>query len=162
VAHEGRHRADVFKEKGLDLMPVRVTHSTMRWGEAHAEDFPRRVISENGKFVDFPQPENWKGVENDLDFTKMPLSNKGPMGRQRGTIDFGIFKKNSDKDVAKKGFIPALLDARKQFQMEKRDLPTPLKILVILLPQELKLLQTVLLQFFPKPIKMLEKCLSGP
>lgn len=33
IGHEGRHRMDVFMEKGLDLVPVRVQHEMYRWGE---------------------------------------------------------------------------------------------------------------------------------
>lgn len=33
TSHEGRHRADVFKELGMDLMPVRITDRDIRWGQ---------------------------------------------------------------------------------------------------------------------------------
>lgn len=73
-SHEGRHRADVFKEQGLDLMPVLVTHKDIRWGETPSHLLPKEVVSENGVRTDFPSPANW-GKE--LDFTG---------GSQRGSI----------------------------------------------------------------------------
>ncbi len=33
IEHEGRHRADIFKELGLDLMPVRIKDRDIRWGK---------------------------------------------------------------------------------------------------------------------------------
>lgn len=111
-AHEGRHRADVFKEQGLDLMPVKVIHNDVTWGAASGVgELPRKVISENGKFTDFPQPANWR-PEQDLDFT-----NKGKFG-QGGAINPKLFQ----KEVDKKGLTKTLIDARKQFQMDRRPL----------------------------------------
>lgn len=112
-AHEGRHRADVFKEQGLDLMPVLVKHQDLAWGMASkVNNLPRRAISENGKFVDLPQPENWKNQpsEYDLDFT-----NKGKFG-QGGAFNPRVF----DRDTKKQGFVKTVLDARKQFQEDRR------------------------------------------
>lgn len=31
--HEGRHRMDVLKDMGIDMVPVMITHPTLRWGE---------------------------------------------------------------------------------------------------------------------------------
>src|SRR5207248_239547 len=103
--------ADVLSEQGLDLMPVQVTHSTLRLGESNSADFPRKILSENGKFTDFPQQENWKGnpSEYDLDFT-----NKGKFG-QAGSFNPKVF----DRDSKKQGFVQTVLDARKQFQGDK-------------------------------------------
>jgi len=111
IGHEGRHRADVFKEKGLELMPVLVTHQSLRWGERPIHDFPRKAISENGKFTEFPAPEFW-GKDNlpELDFTKPDkFTNKGKFG-QAGFINFG------------KGPAKAILDSKKQFAPDERKL----------------------------------------
>lgn len=46
TSHEGRHRADVFKELGLDLMPVRITDRTTRWGQSGLKPDIESLVSE--------------------------------------------------------------------------------------------------------------------
>jgi hypothetical protein len=51
--HEGRHRMDVFKEKGIGLIPVKITDNTIRWGEAPSH--PTMIKGENGTSIPFPE-----------------------------------------------------------------------------------------------------------
>lgn len=47
TGHEGRHRMDVLKEQGLDLVPVRIIDSIIRWGERGITPDINSLISEN-------------------------------------------------------------------------------------------------------------------
>ena len=84
TAHEGRHRMDVFKEMGLDLVPVRIRKEALGkgWGE---EEPPRTMIPQDFKNSPpsvkriaagiFPEPLTKRGVQ-------LPKS-------MRGALDFG-------------------------------------------------------------------------
>lgn len=102
VAHEGRHRMDVFKEQGIDLVPVRLHAKDFLWSETSpkelfAQDWvsfytmknygesperAKRVFMGNERAQQpFPMPERIKGQEG---FT---FPTMGGMGRsQRGAI----------------------------------------------------------------------------
>lgn len=88
--HEGRHRMDVFKEMGIDLVPVYLEHSTKRWGEDPV-----------GKTVR-PQPEINFNITDDsfsgLDETPRPIrKTPSPVNKQRGAIDLEVFSKALEK-----------------------------------------------------------------
>lgn len=93
--HEGRHRMDVFKEQGMDLIPVRVK-------KLANGDWPQRVQQEYGmEVLDFPDPI-FKG---DLDFT-----GTGKSGfRQGGAIDPRILPEALKQLRKLAGKIPGIL-----------------------------------------------------
>lgn len=80
--HEGRHRMDVFKEQGIEVVPVRI-HGDTPWGEKQP---PMQMIAEGkSKFsIPFPDPLNKKvpTVEDRLAPYKVPF-------KQRGALTFG-------------------------------------------------------------------------
>ena len=86
VSHEGRHRMDVFKEQGIDLVPVRLRSKEVPWSERRPPltMFPQdaKNYSVEGKLASaISAPSFIKGQEG---FT-FPSSG---MGRsQRGAID---------------------------------------------------------------------------
>lgn len=84
TAHEGRHRMDVFKEQGIDLVPVRLRKQAGKgWGEAER---PMTIIPQ-----DFQKsPGSVKAVAA-LPFPEtlhQPKAVQLPRS-QRGAIDFG-------------------------------------------------------------------------
>lgn len=98
-AHEGRHRMDVFKETGVELVPVRL-HG-LRWG---TDVLPDRLYPQDSKLVSpeikrafsqpFPEILTRKGNE--------PKYIMGGLGRsQRGFISLAS-RANKDIDLAKK------------------------------------------------------------
>ena len=98
VSHEGRHRMDVFKEQGIDLVPVRLRSKEVPWSERKPPltMFPQdaKNYSIEGKLASaVPAPSFIKGQEG---FT---FPSAGGMGRsQRGIIDpdlltFGLASK---------------------------------------------------------------------
>jgi hypothetical protein len=50
--HEGRHRMDVFKENGIEAVPVHIRDQTIRWGEV--EKLPHTIVGETGNSFNFP------------------------------------------------------------------------------------------------------------
>lgn len=94
-AHEGRHRMDVFKEQGYELVPVRLRKASGEgWGtwqppsKIIPQDFKNSpaVIKELAK-RDFPQ------IIHAKQFPQLPKS-------QRGAIDLdGILKRHPEKEV---------------------------------------------------------------
>ncbi len=94
-AHEGRHRMDVFKEQGVDLVPVRLRSAGRPWGErgeplALTPQDAKNYSPEGKAASSIPAPS----------FIKEPKTptNAGPRGSQRGAIDpdlltFGLASK---------------------------------------------------------------------
>lgn len=75
-AHEGRHRMDVFKEQGIDLVPVRITP---KYGSIGNPEVMRSQVNvPGGGKVSMPFPQILK-KQNTI---QLPKS-------QRGAIDFG-------------------------------------------------------------------------
>lgn len=120
IAHEGRHRMDVFKEQGIDLIPV-VLKSDKRgfWADDPKTKFSR-LEGENGTSIEMPwenmiEPTAHKtAVEHRT--TWNPL--EGPGRRQAGLIQ--IFGKN-DRKVGG-GVAKILQAAREQFNVDTRKL----------------------------------------
>jgi hypothetical protein len=60
VGHEGRHRMDIFKEQGMDLIPVRIQSFDQRWGEWNNR--PDRLVGQDKKTtVPFPESAMFPG-----------------------------------------------------------------------------------------------------
>ena len=81
LTHEGRHRMDVFKEQGIDLVPVRI--NGRRWGE---EGAPAHIYPEDAKSVTMqPYRDLWRG-----DFPE-PLTKRSVQlpNKMRGALNFG-------------------------------------------------------------------------
>lgn len=89
--HEGRHRMDVFKEHGLEQVPVRIHSSTLRWGEVDPSAYPPVLKGErgsSGKSIPLPEPLTTRYNSQGM---------RIPKG-QRGAIDASFLD-----GVAKKG-----------------------------------------------------------
>lgn len=81
TSHEGRHRADVMMEQGVDYMPVVLKHSTHRWNQ---QKNPIQIRAENGdKRIDMPK-RIFRG-ENPKN------SYGGPGHKQGGSVDPQVF-----------------------------------------------------------------------
>lgn len=72
IDHDGRHRMDVFKENGVEVVPVRIKDSMIAWG---IDSIPKTIRGQTGMEYNMPQPMT----------TRSPLSS-GPGGRQRGAM----------------------------------------------------------------------------
>lgn len=86
VGHEGRHRMDVFKEKKLDRIPVRIRDTAHR-NEAGGLPYPK-LISENGKAMAIP--EKIAGLKPAANTPAMPpraAAMNGPLARQAGALN---------------------------------------------------------------------------
>ena len=88
--HEGRHRADVMKEKGIDKMPVVLEHATHRWIEDSKRE-PKMLRNQDGK-ADFPMPQRIFRPE------KESIYNPRSRG-QGGAVDPKVFAEGIDKAV---------------------------------------------------------------
>ena len=78
VGHEGRHRMDVFKEKGIDLVPVAIRDFAIRWGEnPYRPKWIRPENIKNSNLLDQPFPEILTQQENKPSY----------LSSQRGGID---------------------------------------------------------------------------
>lgn len=80
IGHEGRHRMDVFIEKGLDLIPVRVRHETARWG---AQNLSYAKTIPQGEDISSSLP-----IKLDPIFKSEPLGQTAIAKGQRGSIGF--------------------------------------------------------------------------
>jgi hypothetical protein len=82
--HEGRHRMDIFKEQGIDKIPVRVETSIMRNNDL---DTTQPIIGQNGTVHQFPELVFPNTVSPD------------PLRRGKGPAKGGVFwgKKPEDK-----------------------------------------------------------------
>lgn len=94
VGHEGRHRMDVFKENGLDLIPVELRDLKRRNGEGPQPY--NSIISENGKEL----PKRWQ----EMDLSGPPAEEvnaaKRVLGKgQKGSIDFEAFKLKKERSA---------------------------------------------------------------
>jgi hypothetical protein len=86
--HEGRHRADVFQQMGIDLIPVEVRHSSLRWGEAEqGNSIPKQIIGE--------EKISYRDTPTRVD-SKVPFNFKN----QGGGILFDFSKKKKDDTIA--------------------------------------------------------------
>src|SRR3990167_2672349 len=92
--HEGRHRMDVFKEQGLDLIPVLVTAregqgTALRWGEV--SERPDRILPEPDYTIENAGRRReyikwkWDSIFYTTKF-QTPISSGTPFSRQRGAI----------------------------------------------------------------------------
>lgn len=52
TGHEGRHRARALQSLGIDIIPVMITHNTMRWGKA--KNRPVKVWAQEPKKKAYP------------------------------------------------------------------------------------------------------------
>lgn len=116
VAHEGRHRMDVFAEQGLDLVPVVIKSDSIKWNDGVANR-PKQLS---------PQDRAW----NPDDRVMMPelisdqirkeniLSKHRPMASQTGAMNF--WQKKTDSSVAKKGVAETFRDMQKMFTRDTR------------------------------------------
>ena len=78
--HEGRHRMDVFKEQGVDMVPVRIRDATNRWGE-NGNPYTH-LFSEDGLNVQkFPEP-----IFNSYPGAKDTLQKMGKATKQSGAL----------------------------------------------------------------------------
>ena len=121
--HEGRHRMDIFKEKGLDLVPVILISDEVRWGETPRSERPRVLKSQEGaldKDFSIPLPS----LLSDQLKQEQILSRHRPMASQTGAINF--FQKKTEDSVAKKGVARTFQDMKNMFTFDKR----PLKQLI--------------------------------
>lgn len=82
TGHEGRHRMDVFKDKGIDLVPVRVVAHGFKFDEGT----PRRLIPEDAK--DFTMASKLALGGMFPEHLTTPSLNKGMAGKQKGAVDF--------------------------------------------------------------------------
>ena len=87
--HEGRHRMDVFKEMGIDKIPVIIKDSPIRWGESSSR--PTKLMGENGIAIKFPEVLNTQYDSNGM---KIPRS-------QRGGIDIKAIEEGLKSDGGK-------------------------------------------------------------
>lgn len=95
TGHEGRHRMDVFKEMGIEQVPVLIRDRSVRWGEGKNEYNPApptKIIGENSRIAR-PMPEvlNHKYDSNGI---RVPRS-------QRGALDFGPNLKTKQEAIEK-------------------------------------------------------------
>lgn len=138
IAHEGRHRMDVFKEQGLDLIPVRIKANDGalaprlmegRWGQM--KRLPELLHSEEtgykgnpGESIPFPEsltfPDGRESSNQSI--TIRPQQVQQQQGnprvplRQRGAIgDWSKRVAKSSQDV-----VAATLEAKKALEREKR------------------------------------------
>jgi len=91
-AHEGRHRMDVFKETGVELVPVRL-HG-LRWG---TDVLPDRLYSQDSKLV---SPEVKRAFSQPFPeiLTRKGNEPKYTMGsKQRGVIDLNAISEGISK-----------------------------------------------------------------
>lgn len=86
VGHEGRHRMDVFKEQGVDLVPVKLIDRTTRWGtpeNQYGDGYKpyKALLDEEGKglSIDFPQfvNEAWGIQASNSPLSSVPRSQRG-------------------------------------------------------------------------------------
>jgi hypothetical protein len=120
--HEGRHRMDVFKEQGIDLVPVRIRHETFRWGERDISERPRLIRAEEraaDPSFSIPLPTLLRDQMKQQDV----LDRHTPGHAQRGAANLFASTK---KDVEKKGAAWNFADQKKLYLYDKR----PLKQLV--------------------------------
>lgn len=89
ISHEGRHRMDVFKEQGIDLVPVRIRGYDSR-------NLPEKLLPEDNLIR-----QGGGGIT-----TPKPI--RGPQS-QRGVIDLGL--PNPEKTKAIEGIIKSKLYA---------------------------------------------------
>lgn len=128
-SHNGRHRMDVFKEKGLDLVPVRLrlTDGSGRWGEHQiAGTLPKSIKGENQTSLPMPKiltkdgsPRDLSNMTKDSQFLSslspmelVPIDraaytiNHGFKKGQSGALDLDPFTKPFEKFFAKKVSLP--------------------------------------------------------
>lgn len=89
TAHNGRHRMDVLKEKGLELVPVRVRNLDPEFkGWGHWDTNVSQMIGQEGKTIPAPEPLTKRGVgtpDKLPELSLLPLSSVPKS--QRGGID---------------------------------------------------------------------------
>ncbi len=90
VGHEGRHRMDVFKEQGMDKVPVLVRREFHR-NQSVATGWPDWVLNEDGRHsYAFPEPMELGGP---LGQTKVGAGQRGSIGVKPET-PFQTFEKS--------------------------------------------------------------------
>ena len=89
TGHEGRHRMDVFREMGVEKVPVIIQHDMMRWGETPSDQFPKKIKPEDDSLL-----SRGKGRP----IQKFPqVLNKGLSRGQRGALDIDSIVKGLQK-----------------------------------------------------------------
>lgn len=95
TGHEGRHRMDVFKEMGIEQVPVLIRDSNVRWGEGKNEYNPApptKIIGENSQIARaMPEVLNHKYDSNGIRVPRL----------QRGAIDLGPNLKTKQEAIEK-------------------------------------------------------------
>jgi len=86
--HEGRHRMDVFKEQGLDLVPVRISDADHRNGNFKLPY--ESLLSENGTVRPMPKPVFTPGVD-------VKPTTVGLKRTQAGVIDVKAIEESAKK-----------------------------------------------------------------
>lgn len=119
IAHEGRHRMDVFMENNVDMVPVRLKSDSIRWGETPVSDRPKQLHAQPGALNpgdSIPLPSL---VSDQLRMQNI-LDRHRPMASQTGAMNF--WSNKTADSVVKKGVVRTFLDQKKMFMFDKRPL----------------------------------------
>lgn len=109
-AHEGRHRMDVFKEQGVELVPVRL-HG-VRWG---SEDAPKKLYSQDSQLVSPNIREMFAQQMPEILTKKLETLNP-----QRGVLDINALGEAFKKLRVLKSDSPELAPARGAVELDKK------------------------------------------
>ncbi len=89
TGHEGRHRMDVFKEQGIDLIPVEISKPM-----GYSVEWPKMLEQEYGaKRIPIRQPVKFE-PEQSLDFTNLGGTGKKGFGQGGAITPFADFKRD--------------------------------------------------------------------
>ena len=119
TGHEGRHRMDVLKEHGIDLVPVLIRSDTLRWGENpnHPLQIENEFSTRHGldELTTFPKPLTVpKNQRGGLDFKSISEGFQKAADDTkefiRGISNVGIHHQTSTEDYLSKN-IPGMKDS---------------------------------------------------
>lgn len=108
--HEGRHRMDIFKELGVDLVPVRLRDSHIRNEDGTLSSKYESLLSQNGEVLPVPREFN--------DFNA-PQTQRITRQSERGMLNFGAFSDEVKALATLTKDSPQVITAQKRTKVEQ-------------------------------------------